>query len=248
MEVFGFVFVALIVSFAIYLRINRAKISGLWGEKKVSAVLSMLGKEYKVFNDVLIKNSYGTSQIDHLVVSPYGIFVIETKNYKGWILGGANSDKWTQNIWGNKYQLANPIRQNMGHIKALQNALPQYISSQYVSIIAFSHNSKLKVKVDDSYNVVYTLNVISRIRAYKEVILSDEQQNEYITALQKFLDSSKDEKKAHVSTVRQKSIRREAMINADICPQCGGSLIKRKGKYGSFYGCSNYPNCKFTTR
>lgn len=76
MEVFGFVFVALIVSFAIYLRINRAKISGLWGEKKVSAVLSMLGKEYKVFNDVLIKNSYGTSQIDHLVVSPYGIFVI----------------------------------------------------------------------------------------------------------------------------------------------------------------------------
>lgn len=97
----------------------------------------MLGSDYKIFKDVLIRNSYGTSQVDHLIVSPYGIFVVETKNYKGWILGGENSDKWTQNIWGNKYQLANPIRQNYGHIKALQNALPQFVSNQYISIIVF---------------------------------------------------------------------------------------------------------------
>lgn len=34
--------------------------------------------------------------------------------------------------------------------------------------------------------------------------------------------------------------------NIDKCPKCGGNLILKNGKYGSFYGCSNYPNCKYT--
>lgn len=136
----------------------------------------------------------------------------------------------------------------MGHIKALQNTLPKFCNNQYISIIAFSHNSKLKVKVDDSYNVVYTLNLISRIHAYKEILLTHDQQIEYINALQSFLITSNDDRKNHVSSVKQNNHRREAMIKDEICPQCGGILVKRKGKYGSFWGCSNYPNCEFTTR
>lgn len=214
----------------------------------MSALLTMLGKEYHVFNDVLIKNNYGTSQIDHLVVSPYGIFVIETKNYKGWIFGGVNSDKWTQNIWGNKYQLANPIKQNHGHIIKLQNALPRFCSNQYISIISFSQSSTLKVNVEDSDNVVHSLNVISRIYRYKEVLLTEHQQQEYIEALKPFLAADRKEKKAHVSSVKEKNYKRESLIYSGICPRCGGSLVQRQGKYGSFWGCSNYPNCKFTTR
>lgn len=33
-----------------------------------------------------------------------------------------------------------------------------------------------------------------------------------------------------------------------ICPQCGGELVKRKGQYGTFYGCSGFPSCRFTKR
>ncbi|MDD6393178.1 MAG: topoisomerase DNA-binding C4 zinc finger domain-containing protein [Prevotella sp.] len=48
--------------------------------------------------------------------------------------------------------------------------------------------------------------------------------------------------------LKQAAKQTQATINAGICPKCGGQLIKRNGKYGSFYGCSNYPNCKFTTK
>ena len=60
---------------------------GKRGERRVARKLDWLSKEYITLNDLLLPTRYGTTQIDHVVVSPYGIFVIETKNYKGWILG-----------------------------------------------------------------------------------------------------------------------------------------------------------------
>ena len=36
--------------------------------------------------------------------------------------------------------------------------------------------------------------------------------------------------------------------NPRYCPQCGGFLIKRRGKWGPFYGCTNYPVCSFTEK
>lgn len=49
-----------------------------------------LPNEYIIFNDLLFNNNGYSTQIDHLVVSPCGVFVVETKGYKGWILGGEN--------------------------------------------------------------------------------------------------------------------------------------------------------------
>ena len=104
------------------------EIRGHIEEKKVSAFLATLPSyEYKIFNDILLATESGTTQIDHIVVSRFGIFVIETKNYRGWITGNEN-------------------------------------------------------------------------------------------------------------------------IRAGICPKCGGNLVLRNGKYGSFYGCSHYPTCKFTKK
>lgn len=34
----------------------------------------------------------------------------------------------------------------------------------------------------------------------------------------------------------------------DVCPKCGGKLVERKGKYGDFYGCSNFPKCRYTLK
>lgn len=232
----------------LFIRINRTRIIGWWGEKKVSMVLSFLGKQYKVFNDVLIKCGNTTSQIDHIVVSPYGIFVIETKNYKGLIFGGTNSNMWTQNIWGHRYQLPNPIQQNKGHINMLSRVLPLFCTNQYISIITFSHNANLKINVDDSHNVVHTIKINSTIHNYKDIILTDKQQKEYINVLQSFLSVSKKEKNAHIASVKQRNNKRELLVKTGVCPICGGTLIKRNGKYGTFYGCSNYPNYKFITK
>ena len=61
-------------------------VKGFIGEKTVASELDRLpSEEYRILNDVLISFGSGSSQIDHIVISIYGIFVIETKNYKGWI-------------------------------------------------------------------------------------------------------------------------------------------------------------------
>lgn len=75
---------------------------GKAGERHVARKLSWLPKEYIVLNDIMLKTRYGTTQIDHVIVSPYGIFVIETKNYKGWIFGHENSEEWKQSLLGKK--------------------------------------------------------------------------------------------------------------------------------------------------
>lgn len=99
MEVVLIIFFLLIILSNFY----KSKIKGIIGEKTVSSILNLLDKsEYKIINDVVLKAGNTTTQIDHLVISNFGIFVIETKNYKGWILGYENSEYWTQVIFKRK--------------------------------------------------------------------------------------------------------------------------------------------------
>lgn len=131
----------------------EAKVKGFLGESKVSLILASLPqKEYRVLNNVMLPTEKGTTQIDHIVVSIYGIFVIETKNYKGWISGSEYSEQWTENFYGKKFKFFNPERQNYGHIKTLQNML-NLTEDAYISIIAISPKATLKVKTKG--NVVY---------------------------------------------------------------------------------------------
>ena len=88
--------------FGILFRKSKGKV----GEDRVAHILCRLPKEeYRVINNLMLRTQSGsTTQIDHVVISQYGIFVIETKFYKGWIYGGENSEFWTQNIYGNKLE------------------------------------------------------------------------------------------------------------------------------------------------
>lgn len=74
-------FVIILVAFILIIlfRIKMPSIKGRLGESKVSNILKRLSDEYFVINDLLLKTSRGTTQIDHVVISKYGIFVIETK-------------------------------------------------------------------------------------------------------------------------------------------------------------------------
>lgn len=108
--------IILVFSAMLYLRFNKGKIA----EKMVHYKLMQLPEEYHVIDDVLFMSNGRSTQIDHIVVSPYAIFVIETKGYKGWILGGENSEYWTQIIYKRKSTFYNPIHQNDGHIRFLK--------------------------------------------------------------------------------------------------------------------------------
>ena len=113
---------------------------GKAGEKAVARRLKRLAEEeYKVINDLMLPTSYGTTQIDHVVVSRYGIFVIETKNYKGNIYGSKNAERWVQYTRHNQYSMLNPIAQNDLHLKTVKSYLTRLnINAEVYSIIAFT--------------------------------------------------------------------------------------------------------------
>lgn len=146
----------------LFLAFFSRSLKGKFGEMRVAAKLSRLpGQEYKVINDLMLQSGGHSTQIDHIVISVYGIFVIETKNYKGWIYGGENSEFWTQNIYGHKSQLRNPLWQNQGHIKAIIRLLELPELIPVYSIVAFSWRATLKL--DDSLPVMYWGQVIPYI-------------------------------------------------------------------------------------
>jgi hypothetical protein len=219
---------------------------GFVGEKSVIYQLNKLDKEkYFILNNITIPSTKGkTTQIDHIVVSEYGIFVIETKNYKGWILGDEKSDYWTQVIFKRKERLYNPLRQNFGHIQALKALLGEFEEIPFMSVISFSIRADLKVKVTTS-EVIYTKHLLRTINKYKEVFLArDEVRNIYNTFQ---AASIKDEnvKKDHVKAIKSDMAENNNKIANNECPKCGGMLVERRGKYGKFKGCGNFPRCRF---
>ncbi len=116
---------AIVPVFALLVKIFLPSIKGLVGELLVRYTLksSLPASYYTLFNDVTLETSRGTSQIDHIVVSTYGIFVIETKHLSGWIFGSENGEQWTRTFYRSKIRFQNPLRQNHAHIKALQELL-----------------------------------------------------------------------------------------------------------------------------
>lgn len=217
---------------------------GAVGERRVANKLQKrLNDDYVIINDITIPSENGTTQIDHIVLSQYGIFIIETKNYKGWITGTDKAEYWVKNMYGYKYQFRNPLKQNYAHQKALQSllSLRQFC---FHPIVVFSNSARLRTHCNGI--VVNNRHLIDAILQYKDIVIPKQDISAIADKICQAALTDKDTKKKHVQNVRANIYVRESKIRNGICPRCGGTLIKRKGKYGSFYGCSNYPNCKFT--
>lgn len=236
------VFIILVI-----LKIYAPKIKGSAGEFKVNSHLSFLGKDYIVLNDILIKSSNGyTSQIDELVLSEYGIFVIETKNYKGWIFGNEKSENWTQVIYKEKHTFRNPIKQNWSHIYTLKNVLSDFPFIRYFPIVVFSGSATLK-NIESSIPVIYASKLNSTIRNYcVEKCISSADLIRIQAKLESAKLTEKTARKEHVKNIKQNVFEKKEKMKNFICPRCNGELKLRDGRNGKFYGCSNYPKCKFT--
>ena len=235
------------ILFLLFLLWRLIPTAGKVGEKAVAGRLDRLPKDqYRVLNNVTIPTPKGSSQIDHLVVSVYGIFVIETKNYSGWIYGGEHAEYWTQNIYGNKYQLYNPILQNAGHVRALRRILKDYEPLPIQPIVAFSGKADIKVKIEEAC-VVYWGQIIKVINQFEKKRLTWSQVNEICGAIQAAqLEPGKDTEKRHLKDIHNARGQKYNAVTSGRCPRCGGDLVLRSGNYGDFYGCSNYPRCRYT--
>ncbi len=214
------------------------KIVGRAGEHWVKKRLSELPQDtYYVLNNIMISAQNTTHQIDHIVVSKYGIFVIEAKQYTGYIVGNKYDKKWTRKVGKKTYYYLNPIRQNYGHVKSICELL-NIEEDKVFNIVCVPSTAKLKVENDGELTRYY--NLTERILSYKTEIIDNP---EYIyNFLYNANITDKEVRKEHGKYVNQ--IREE---NESKCPKCGGTLVIREGKYGEFIGCSNYPKCKFTS-
>lgn len=147
---------------------------GVFGEAMVRLLSKlMLNKNiYRPFHDVTLPTSDGSTQIDHVYVSPYGIFVVETKNMKGWIFGDEMQSQWTQKIYKKNFKFQNQLRQNFKHVKALESAL-QIPADKIHSIVTFVGDSSFKTPMPP--NVTYGAGFIRYIKSFKEKVLSKDQ-------------------------------------------------------------------------
>lgn len=219
------------------------KIIGKIGELDVSHELNKLpNNKYSIINNAMLYDENGKShQIDHIVFSKFGIFVIETKNYEGLIKGNTYDKQWVQILGKTKNSFYNPIHQNYGHIKVLEEKL-NIKENKFISIVCFS--DKAKLSITGNGNVINTSDLVSKImNEYTEDII-DEDVIDLMKEIEKSQDKSLNRNFNHVSNIK-KSLK-ENHFNDRICPKCGGKLVERKGKYGEFLGCSNYPRCKYT--
>lgn len=230
-------------------RSRTSKIKGSRGESRVTRVLNRLHrKDFRVFNDVIVSTRYGSSQIDHIVISIYGIFVIETKNYSGWIHGNDKSEYWTQSIYKKKTKFRNPVKQNWVHVLALKEVFSNSIPVTYHPIVVFTGSAKLK-NVYSDVPVIYRQQLIQTIRDRSKIpSLSNEVVDYYTEILHKIIKQNRITKRDHIRQVKKNFRERKRIEKALVCPKCGVDLVIRKGKYGKFYGCSNYPRCRYTRK
>ncbi len=127
-------------------------------------------EDYHLLNHITLKYGDVTTQVDHILVSRFGVFVIETKDYTGWIFGNANHDTWTQATYRDKFKFQNPIRQNYLHVKAVEQLLDFVPSSAIHSVIVFVGDAEFKT---DMPTGVFTLpQLVDHLRGWTEEVLS----------------------------------------------------------------------------
>lgn len=223
-------------------------LKGAIGEFAVnfSAAWLLDSKHYHLIKNVTLPTEDGTTQIDHIIVSIYGIFVIETKNMKGWIFGHPKQKMWTQKIYGYSNQFQNPLYQNYKHVKTIQQLLGLN-EKQVHSLIVFIGDSTFKTEMPD--NVTSGLAYLKYIQSKKEPVLAESEIETIKNKINELsLKASFKTHREHVQHVNDIKENKEKIVTPK-CPKCGSLMVLRQAKKGqnigkSFWGCKNFPQCR----
>ena len=222
----------------------EAFLKGWVGEQgtRAAQMLTLDSEQYHPFYDVLVPIGAKSTQIDHVIVSPYGVFVVETKNKKGWIYGGAHDRFWTQVIFHSKIQFQNPLRQNDLHARAIARFCA-IDGSRIHSVVVFWGDCEFKTPMPQ--NVVTWLDYPRYIKCKKQILLTDAQVESLCNRLHTLNGGI-----PILSNILHAQEIKNQYDSPDTCPQCGGRLRERTARRGQavgqrFIGCENYPRCRF---
>ncbi|MBR2086354.1 MAG: NERD domain-containing protein [Oscillospiraceae bacterium] len=239
---------------------------GRYGESLTARelkILDLFGKKGRILRNLFLpKDDGGTSEIDLVFITQKGIFVIESKNYSGWIFGRESDQYWTQSMPDrSKHRFYNPIKQNKTHIKWLRQYLGQDVP--LFSFIVFSERCQLKSITLNTQDVhVLKRNMLrSALKSHWKRtpdVLSVEEVEQICEKLTPLTQADETIRQEHIDTIRSKFHKSAPAAPPEparepekqICPKCGAALVlrtagrsERAGK--QFYGCSAFPKCRY---
>ena len=210
----------------------------------ILAKFSLNKDEYHLIKNVTLPTEDGTTQIDHIIVSKYGVFVIETKNMKGWIFGSPNQRMWTQKIFRHSNKFQNPLHQNYKHVETLKSALG--LNDQQVhSVVVFIGDSKFKTDMPN--NVTSGGGYLRFIKSKNEQVIAADEVEKIVKSINAGrLTRSFRTHREHIKHVKSMV---DEKLNSNLCPKCGTPMVIREIKKGpnqgkSFWGCPNFPKCR----
>jgi hypothetical protein len=185
---------------------NRARFLGAMAERQLHRLLVRdLSVTYQHYRNLILETAQGDlTEVDHLVLSPYGIFVIEVKNYKGWIFGGEHQPQWTVQHFRSKNSFQNPLQQNQKHTGAVKFTLGIGLQDgkQVQSVVAFSDRGEFKTPLPAQ--VCYIRQVVAYIQQYTQPCFSDKQLRQFSARLNMALSSRKVLTRMHLAQVKAK--------------------------------------------
>ena len=247
MDLLTVLFVLIVLMVLVFARIIRSPSSvGKQGESRVNSGLTRLLDEntYQLFDDVTFPVRDMTVQIDHLVVSPYGLFVIETKNMKGWIFGTADHARWTQVIYRFKNGFQNPIQQNAMHVRTVCDLLgihPEYAHNAVIFVGPSCFKTPMPEEVWED-----VAELASFIKSKNVPVFSTYELDRISRWIQeKRLEPGAATDNTHIENV-EKAILEKTKRLENSCPRCGGQLVERRNAQtgDSFLGCKKFPRCR----
>jgi len=249
MEVF-IVIIVLAVLAAIILPIifvarKKNKTPKQLGQQGEEWVISILGEdvpnEKYTINNLTIVSDGKSSQIDHIVITKVGIFLIETKNYSGRIYGRLNQRQWTQVLANGKVKNSfyNPTMQSNTHMYRLKRVLGNFAKNDcFIQIVVFP---KAELMIEPIANVGDMQNLIRIYNTPRQLIFSIDEINGIYNKLIELKNNPQVSDEEHIQNI----CKTQQDIAYNICPRCRKELVLRNGQFGSFYGCKGYPYCKF---
>lgn len=226
--------------------LKSAWFKGIIGEYMVNLAARWLldAKTYHLIKNVTLPTEQGSTQIDHIIVSPYGVFVVETKNMKGWIFGDEKQKNWTQKIYRHTQKFQNPLHQNYKHVKTLETLLGLR-PEQLHSVVVFVGESTFKTEMPE--NVTHGIGYVRYIKSMHHVVLNDDEVRTLIAKIGSGrLEPSIRTHINHVNHVKEDVSKIESDTS---CHKCGSDMVLRVVKTGEhagkrFWGCVKFPSCR----
>lgn len=221
-----------------------------------------------LFNVYIPRPNGTTTEIDAILFHPSGIYVIESKNYRGQIIGNDRREEWLQCLRPSRrapvrtYTFYNPLKQNRIHVEALRARLGRAYAHVpiYSAVLFGNHCSLREVRLteedcilDHRRNFPFIVNRIADTSCADPDLI--QAAYEALSPLSRADRATKARHKKEVRTARKRSPYKEVTLSDGTvqgpCPLCGGTLMTRTAGKGPragsrFWGCSNFPTCRYT--